>query len=146
MIRNGLAPLKDTLPLRSKLAIFGLRENELVAVQAMCAQTMPPCFTFNADLIELLEQSADDLRDAIAPSFPNLPDLEVATKLMTNSLVESAATGERNVVLLRRAALAALQRAFPSVSINKVSAPSLLACSRQSRGKRRNRRTRPTSH
>ena len=88
-----------------------------MAVQVMCAQTAPACFIFDADLIELLHQSAEDLRAAVAPSFRDLADLDVASCLMANTLIDRAVTGERDATVLKGAALTALQRAFPAVAI-----------------------------
>jgi hypothetical protein len=79
----------------------------------MPAQTAPPCFIFEADLIELLHHSADQLRVAVETSFPNCVDLETATDLINATLIDSVVSGERNASALRLAVLSRLQSLFP---------------------------------
>jgi hypothetical protein len=89
----------------------------------MPAQTAPPCFIFEADLIELLHHSADQLRVAVETSFPNCVDLEIATDLINATLIDSVVSGERNAAL-RLAVLSRLQLAFPSIAIHEAMAAS----------------------
>jgi hypothetical protein len=90
----------------------------------MPAQTAPPSFIFEADLIELLHHSADQLRMAVETSFPNCVDLEIATDLINATLIDSVVSGERNASALRLAALSRLQLAFPSIAIHEAMAAS----------------------
>jgi ABC-type tungstate transport system substrate-binding protein len=98
----------------------------------MCAQTASQCFIFDADLIELLHQSGEELCAAVASSFLNSADLEIAAALITSALIDSAVMGERNASAWRLAALKKLQLAFPSVAIGEALALPLTPCPRRS--------------
>jgi hypothetical protein len=90
----------------------------------MPIQTAPRCFIFEADLIELLHHSADQLRMAVEKSFPNCVDLEIATDLINATLIDSVVSGERKASALRLAALRRLQLAFPSIAIHEAMTAS----------------------
>ena len=83
------------------------------------------CFIFDADLIELLHQSADELCVAIEGSFANRSDLEIAKSTIVKAVVDCALEGERDGSNLRTRALESLQQIYPSLAIDEALALAL---------------------
>ena len=108
---------QDKNPVRYRHAGY-----ELVLVQVMCPQHPEVCFLFDADLIETLDQSAEELCMALERSFPNSSDLDAAKSLIVKTLVNSAVGGEREASALKAGTLATLQRTYPSIAFD--GAPS----------------------
>lgn len=104
---------------------IAMRDMSLFWVQAMCPQRAAICFLFDADLIETLYQSAEELCMAVERSFPNVADLDAATSLIVRTLVNTAVDGEREASALKTEALATLQRTYPSLAFNETSSKSL---------------------
>jgi hypothetical protein len=102
-----------------------LRNVRLRRIQAMCPHHKTHCFLFDADLIEVLHQSAEELCAAVQLSFPRSSDLETAAAIIVRTMVDSAVAGERDANTLKARALATLQENYPSVAICGVHAPSL---------------------
>jgi hypothetical protein len=98
---------------------IAMRDMSLLLDQAMCPQRTTNCFIFDADLIETLHQLAEELCAAVERSFPNSFDLGAATSLIVKTLVNSAVDGEREASALKAAAVATLQRTYPSIAFDE---------------------------
>ena len=104
---------------------LGVRDLRLRRSIVMRAHHEISCFIFDAELIELLHQSADELCVAIERSFANRSDLEDAKFTIVKAVVDCALEGERDASNLKSSVMATLQDIYPALSLSEAVALAL---------------------